>query len=340
MSTPCNHIGLSKADYGGKPSTLCKGCGHDSITNAIIQAYYDLGLPPHKVMKFSGIGCSSKTPTYFMERGHGFNGVHGRMPSLATGAGLANRTLACIGVSGDGDTASIGMGQFCHLIRRNLDMVYIIENNGTYGLTKGQFSATADQGSKAKKGPANPYRTIDCASLAIELGATFVGRSFSGDRKQLIALLKAAQAHKGTAILDILSPCVTFNNHEGSTKSYTYVKDHDMPLQELGFVPSFEEITVETEEGQVTQVKMHDGSVLTLKSTDKDYDPFDKKKELFAIEEAQEQDQLITGLLYHNPNEQDCFEINEMISEPLYCLGEKDLDPGEEALKKMNASMK
>jgi len=342
MSAPanCNRLGLSKNDYAGKPSTLCKGCGHDSITVAIQQAYYDLGIPPHEITKFSGIGCSSKTPTYFVERGHGFNSVHGRMPSVATGASLANGNLHIIGISGDGDTASIGMGQFCHVVRRNVDMVYVIENNGTYGLTKGQFSATADFGSKGKKGWSNPYPTIDCCALAIELGATFVARSFSGDRKQVIALLKAAQAHKGIAVLDIISPCVTFNNHEGSTKSYTFVKEHDVPLHELGFVPSFEEIQVEMKEGELKDIELHDGSHLTLKKLATDYDPSNAIGALSVIHEAKEKQQIVTGLLYFNKDQKDHNSVLNMTSRALNTLTEVELDPGPEVLKKINSSLK
>lgn len=336
----CNRSGLTKNDYGGNPSTLCKGCGHDSITNAIIQAYYELDVPPHMLAKFSGIGCSSKTPTYFVSRGHGFNSVHGRMPSVAQGASLANKKLAIIGVSGDGDTASIGMGQFCHVVRRNVDMVYIIENNGTYGLTKGQFSATADLGSKAKKGWTNPYPTMDCCALAIELGATFVARSFSGDRKQVIALLKAAQAHRGIAVLDIISPCVTFNNHEGSTKSYTYVKDHDKPLHELGFVPHFDEIQVDMKEGETRDIKLHDGSHLTVKKLTKEYDPTDAIKAMQMIHETRAAGELATGLLYFKDDHPDHNTLLKLTDTPLKDLNEADLDPGPEVLKKINASLR
>lgn len=340
MEGVTNRIGLTKSDYIGKPSTLCKGCGHDSITNAIIQAYYELAVSPRTVMKFSGIGCSSKTPTYFIEQSHGFNGVHGRMPALATGAKLANHRLQTIGVSGDGDTASIGMGQFCHVVRRNVDMIYLIANNGTYGLTKGQFSATADPGSKAKKGAANPFPTIDCCAIAIELGATFVARSFSGDRKQMIALLKAAHSHKGFALLDIISPCVTFNNHVGSTKSYTFCKEHDVPLHELGYVPSFETIEVEVKEGEVKDLELHDGSHLTLKKLGRDYDPTDKIKALVAHEQARRQQQLLTGLLYYSEGAKDLSTLLNVTDTPLAELTEKDLVPGSEALKKINQGLK
>lgn len=341
MNTPatCNRIGLEKSDYSGKPSTLCKGCGHDSITACIIEAYYQLGVPPHTLMKFSGIGCSSKTPTYFVERAHGFNSVHGRMAAIATGANLANHKLTMIGVSGDGDTASIGMGHFCHAIRRNVDMVYIIENNGTYGLTKGQFSATADLGSKAKKGWSNPYPTIDCCAIAIELGASFVARSFSGDRKQVIALIKAAYAHKGIAVLDIISPCVTFNNHEGSTKSYTFVKEHDVVLQELGFVPPQENIEVEMKEGETQEVTLHDGSRLTVKKLGRDYDFTDPVKAIDAIHQARSKQELITGLLYHNPGFVDHSELMNLGDTALRDFKEADLDPGPEVLAKINKSL-
>jgi 2-oxoglutarate/2-oxoacid ferredoxin oxidoreductase subunit beta len=340
MEANQNRIGLTKADYAGKPSTLCKGCGHDSITAAIIQAYYDMGVEPYNVAKMSGIGCSSKTPAYFLERSHGFNSVHGRMPSLATGAKLANHNLSAIGISGDGDTASIGLGQFCHTVRRNLDMIYVIENNGTYGLTKGQFSATADFGSKAKKGAANQYPIIDCCALAIELGGTFVARSFSGDRKQVISLFKAAQAHKGIAVLDIISPCVTFNNHEGSTKSYTFVKDHDVPLHELGFVPFFEEIQVEMAEGESRDIELHDGSHLSLKKLHREYDPTNKIEALKALEESKKTQTLLTGLVYYQPEAKDLNTLLNITNTPLCQLTEKDLIPPMEALKKINASLK
>lgn len=335
-----NRLGLTKADYTGRPSTLCKGCGHDSITNAIISAYFEAGVQPWEVAKLSGIGCSSKTPTYFLEKSHGFNGVHGRMPSLATGAKVGNLKLSTIGVSGDGDTASIGLGQFCHLVRRNVDMVYIVENNGTYGLTKGQFSATADQGSKAKKGAANPYPVMDVCALAIELGATFVARSFSGDRKQVMTLLKAAHAHQGIAILDIISPCVTFNNHPGSTKSYNFVKDHDVPLHDLGFIPYFQEIEVELKDGEVKDVELHDGSHLTLKKLAKEYDFTNKIQALTTIEEARKSQTLVTGLLYYQAGQKDLNTLLNLCDTPLCQLTEKDLIPGPEVLKKFNASMR
>src|SRR5580700_3964470 len=260
-----NRIGLQVLDYRGAKTTLCAGCGHNAISERIIDAMYDLGVQPERVMKLSGIGCSSKSPAYFMNRSHSFNSVHGRMPSVATGALLANHTMKALGVSGDGDTASIGMGQFAHLMRRNVPMIYIIEDNGVYGLTKGQFSATADIGSTLKTGVINDLPAIDTCTLAIQLGATYVGRSFSGDKKQLLAMLKGALAHKGTVMLDVISPCVTFNDHEGSTKSYKFMQENDEPINELGFVASFEDIEVDYDSGQVYEVEMHDGSSLRLK---------------------------------------------------------------------------
>src|SRR5689334_21053986 len=275
-STPTpktNRIGLSVLDYKGGKTTLCAGCGHNAISERILEAMYEMGVQPERVAKLSGIGCSSKSPAYFMNRSHSFNAVHGRMPSVATGAVLANRNLLALGVSGDGDTASIGMGQFIHLMRRNLPIIYIIEDNGVYGLTKGQFSATADMGSTLKTGVINDLPAIDTCALAIELGATFVARSFSGDKKQLSAILKAAIAHRGTSMIDVVSPCVTFNDHEGSTKSYKYMKDHEEPLQEVSFVPAFEDITVEYDPGTTIDVTMHDGSHLRLSKLEEDYDP-------------------------------------------------------------------
>src|SRR5689334_10723489 len=271
-----NIIGLEPASYRGAKTTLCAGCGHNAITERIIDSFFDLGVQPDQVIKLSGIGCSSKSPAYFLNQSHGFNSVHGRMPSLATGAVVANRKMIAIGISGDGDTGAIGIGQFVHLMRRNLPIVYIIEDNGCYGLTKGQFSPTADVGSTLKTGVVNDLPPIDTCALAIELGATFVARSFSGDKKQLLAILKAAIAHKGTAMIDVISPCVTFNDHEGSTKSYAYVKDHDEPLGEVSFVPYFEDINVDYEPGSTTAVKLHDGSQLFLRKIAPDYNPSDK----------------------------------------------------------------
>src|SRR5713226_9543242 len=303
-STPkpkVNRIGLQVADYRGGKTTLCAGCGHNAISERIIDAMYEMGVKPESVAKFSGIGCSSKSPAYFMNRSHSFNSVHGRMPSVATGAMLANRNLIALGVSGDGDTASIGIGQFVHLMRRNLPLIYIIEDNGVYGLTKGQFSATADLGSKLKSGIVNDLPPIDTCTLAIQLGATFVGRSFSGDKRQLGAMLKAAIAHKGTVMLDVVSPCVTFNDHEGSTKSYKYVKEHEEMLQEVSFVPHFEDIDVEYDPGTTTDVTMHDGSSMRLRKLEQDYDPTNKISAMSRLTEAHEKGEVLTGIFYVNP---------------------------------------
>src|SRR5437588_999202 len=292
-----NRIGLTVIDYKGGKTTLCAGCGHNAISERIIEAMYDMGVKPERVAKLSGIGCSSKSPAYFMNRSHSFNSVHGRMPSVATGAMLANRNLIALGMSGDGDTASIVIGQFVHLMRRNLPMISIIEDNGVYGLTKGQFSATADLGSKLKTGVINDLPPIDTCAMAITLGATFVGRSFSGDKKQLHSMMKAAIAHRGTVMLDIVSPCVTFNDHEGSTKSYKYMKDHDEPLQEVSFVPVFEDITVEYDPGSTVEVTMHDGSRLRLRKLEEDYDPTDRIKAITRLNEAHEKVEVLTGVL-------------------------------------------
>src|SRR5208282_3942567 len=296
-----NHIGLSVLDYKGGKTTLCAGCGHNAISERIIEAMYDMGVKPERVVKLSGIGCSSKSPAYFMNRSHSFNSVHGRMPSVATGALLANRTLIALGVSGDGDTASIGIGQFVHLVRRNLPLVYVIEDNGVYGLTKGQFSATADVGSVLKTGVVNELPPIDTCLLAIELGATFVGRSFSGDKQQLTTMLKAAFAHRGTVVLDVISPCVAFNDHEGSTKSYAYTKDHDEPLHELSFVPVFDDIGVEYDAGTTVDVRLHDGSRLQLHKLEESYDPRQKLQAVQRILEAQMRGEVLTGVLYLDP---------------------------------------
>ena len=293
-----NRVGLTRADYDGAKTTLCPGCGHNAITGGIIQAAYEAGLEPHRVAKLSGIGCSSKTPAYFLGHSHGFNAVHGRMPSIATGVHMANRELLLIGVSGDGDTASIGLGQFCHLVRRNVPVVYIIENNGVYGLTKGQFSATADIGTTSKGGSTNEILPIDLCAIAIELGCGFVARSFSGDQKQLRPLLKAAFAHRGTAVLDVISPCVTFADHLGSTKSYAAVKEHDAPLHDIDFVPYFEDITVDYAPGTTRDVEMPDGSHIFLKKLAEDYDPTSREAALASIHEARRDMKLVTGLLY------------------------------------------
>ena len=323
-----------KDSYKGGRSTLCTGCGHDSITSQIINAYFKSNVNPYKVAKVSGIGCSSKTPAYFLKKSHGFNSLHGRMAPVATGAKLANHELQIIGVSGDGDTASIGLGGFIHAIRRNLPIVYIIENNGVYGLTKGQFSATADQKSTLKTGEQNPFPDIDLCTLALNLGATFVGRSFSGDSKQLVPMIQAAIAHKGTAIIDIISPCVTFNNHAGSTKSYDATKENLVTLQELGFIPPFEEKTVDYPEGQSQEVEMHDGSVLTLRKLSSDeLNLEDRISAITLIEEFKKQGQVLTGLFHINENSDDLSTSLQLTDKPLVELSDEDLIPSEESLQ-------
>jgi 2-oxoglutarate ferredoxin oxidoreductase subunit beta len=329
-----NRIGLSVLDYKGGKTTLCAGCGHNAISERIIEAMYDMGVKPERVAKLSGIGCSSKSPAYFMNRSHSFNSVHGRMPSVATGAMLANRNLIALGVSGDGDTASIGIGQFVHLMRRNLPVIYIIEDNGVYGLTKGQFSATADLGSKLKSGVLNDLPPIDTCTLAIQLGATFVGRSFSGDKRQLSTMLKAAIAHEGTVMLDVVSPCVTFNDHEGSTKSYKYVKDHEETLQEMSFVPHFEEIDVEYDPGTTVNVTMHDGSHLQLRKLEEDYDPTDRIQAISRLTEAHDKGEVLTGLFYVNTKSPSFLDMLNMVDQPLATLPESLTRPGREALDK------
>jgi len=334
-----NRIGLSVADYKGGDSTLCAGCGHDAITSQIIKAFYEYGVDPRRVAKLSGIGCSSKTPAYFLSQSHGFNGVHGRMPALATGVMLANQTLVSIGVSGDGDTASIGMGQFVHLLRRNVPMIYIVENNGVYGLTKGQFSATADYGSRAKGGALNDLPAIDICTMAIELGCNFVARSFAGDPKQLVALLKAALAHKGTAMFDVISPCVTFNNHEGSTKSYKFAKDHEELLHEISFVPFFEQITVDYKEGEVKEVEMHDGSKIRLRKADVDFDPTNKVEALNMLRRCYDSGEFFTGLIYVNEEKPDFLTQLNMVEEPLATLPQERVQPTAEDLKEIMAEL-
>jgi 2-oxoglutarate/2-oxoacid ferredoxin oxidoreductase subunit beta len=331
-----NHVGLPRETYKGAPTTLCAGCGHNAITNHIIKAFYEYGVEPHQLAKMSGIGCSSKAPAYFVSQSHGFNSVHGRMPSVATGAKMADGELVVFGVSGDGDTASIGLGQFCHLIRRNLDMVYIVENNGVYGLTKGQFSATAEIGSRAKDGKTNEFEMIDICGLAIELGCSFVARSFSGDGKQVVPLIEAALAHKGTAVLDIVSPCVTFNDHEGSTKSYKYVKEHDIALQELDFIPYFENIEADYEEGTTTEVELHDGSTIVLRKLGEgDHDPRNRGPALKLIHEARAKGELLTGLLYVNPEMRDLNARESLPERPLRDFGEEELRPSRDAFEAM-----
>jgi 2-oxoglutarate ferredoxin oxidoreductase subunit beta len=327
-----NRIGLQVLDYRGSKSTLCAGCGHNAISERIIEACYEMGVEPHRVAKLSGIGCSSKSPAYFLRSAYGLNAVHGRMPSIATGAMLANRHLIALGVSGDGDTASIGIGQFVHLMRRNMPLIYIIEDNGVYGLTKGQFSATADIGSKLKTGVVNDLPPIDTCALAILLGATYVARSFSGDKKQLSALLKGALAHRGTCMLDVISPCVTFNDHEGSTKSYSYVKDHDEPLADVNFVPYFEDIAVDYDPGTTTNITMHDGSHILLRKLEESYNPTNRTEALRLLTESRERGEIITGLFYVNPTQENFLDLLNVTDEPLATLPESKVRPPKEVL--------
>jgi 2-oxoglutarate ferredoxin oxidoreductase subunit beta len=327
-----NRLGLQVLDYRGGKTTLCAGCGHNAISERIVDAFYEMGVPPERVMKLSGIGCSSKTPAYFMSRAHSFNSVHGRMPSVATGALMANHTMLGLGVSGDGDTASIGFGQFAHVMRRNLPLIYIIEDNGVYGLTKGQFSATADIGSTLKTGVINDLPPIDTCVMAVELGATFVGRSFSGDKKQLLAMLKAAIAHRGTVMLDVISPCVTFNDHEGSTKSYKYVQDHDEAVNEVGFVPSFEEIAVDYDPGTTYNVQMHDGSQLRLRKLHEDYDPTNSIGAVTALMQAHEQGEVLTGVFYVNTSKPSFTDMLNLVDAPLATLPESRVRPSRQVL--------
>jgi 2-oxoglutarate ferredoxin oxidoreductase subunit beta len=335
-----NRIGLEVASYRGSKTTLCAGCGHNAISERIIDAFYEMGVDPKRVMKFSGIGCSSKSPAYFLNPSHGFNSVHGRMPSVATGAMLANRSMLGIGVSGDGDTGAIGIGQFVHLMRRNLPLIYIIEDNGCYGLTKGQFSPTADLGSKAKNGVVNDLPPIDTCALAIELGASFVARSFSGDKKQLLSVLKAAIAHRGTSMIDVLSPCVTFNDHDGSTKSYSYVKDHDEPLGEISFVPYFEDINVEYDPGSTMAVKMHDGSQLYLRKLAEDYNPSDKLTAMRLLHETAVRGEFATGVIYIQPDKEDFVDSLNLVDEPLAFLPTERTRPGKAVLDELMDSLR
>ncbi|MCO6485950.1 MAG: 2-oxoacid:ferredoxin oxidoreductase subunit beta [Saprospiraceae bacterium] len=337
---PVNRLGYTFKDYEGGLSTLCAGCGHDSISGAIVQACFELAIEPHRVAKLSGIGCSSKTPTYFLSQSHGFNTVHGRMPSVATGANLANRDLLYLGVSGDGDSASIGMGQFVHAIRRNLNIVYILMNNGCYGLTKGQDSATADVGSKSKSGSVNKFATIDLASLAIELGATFVARSFSGDKSQLVPLIRAAMSHGGFAFLDVVSPCVTFNNNLGSTKSYQYVREHNHAAGTMDFVPPAEEITVRYPENTARELAMHDGSKIVLHKLPTEWDPMDRLSTMKRLHQASMTGEIVTGLLYIEPDSEDLHATLQTVDTPLNALREHDLCPGSRALDEINAAFR
>lgn len=332
-----NALGLTRRDYEGKMSTLCAGCGHDSITAAIIEAFWELDIAPHRIAKLSGIGCSGKTPTYFLSEAHGFNAVHGRMPSIATGASAANRELVYIGISGDGDSLSIGIGQLCHAIRRNVDMLYVIENNGVYGLTKGQFSASADIGSKSKRGEPNVQPPIDPVLLGLSLGATFVARSFSGDKAQLVPILEAGLRHPGFALVDVISPCVTFNDHQGSTKSYLYTREHYFRAVEADFVPPAQEITATYEEGDVTDVSMHDGSVIRLRKVDDDYDPTDRDLVYAFVREHQRREEVVTGLLYVDPEVQDLHAVLDTVERPLYDLPFEELCPGAESLEALQA---
>jgi 2-oxoglutarate/2-oxoacid ferredoxin oxidoreductase subunit beta len=344
MSAPAkamnvNRAGLERKMYEGGKSTLCQGCGHDSITRHITDAFYQLGVNPYKVAKMSGIGCSSKTTAYFLNPGYGFNSVHGRMPSVSAGASLANRELHVIGVSGDGDTASIGVGQFVHLVRRNTKMVYLIENNGVYGLTKGQFSATADVNATLKTGEKNAFKPIDCCGLAVELGCDFVARAYSGDAKQVVALIKAGISHGGTALIDVISPCVTFNNHEGSTKSYKYVKDHEWVVDQIDYVPAYENPAVEYDEGQTVKVELPDGSHIYLRKLEKDYDPHDRMRALDVLHRAETEGQVVTGLFYINPKTHGHNETLNLAAKPLALMTEADARPPKAALDEVMASL-
>ncbi len=337
---PQNSLCYTRRDYEGKISTLCAGCGHDSISAAIVQACWELAVEPHRIAKLSGIGCSSKTPDYFLGQSHGFNTVHGRMPSVLTGANLANRDLLYLGVSGDGDSASIGIGQFVHAIRRGVNMVYIVENNGVYGLTKGQFSATADQGSTSKRGVVNADSPIDLVGLALQLGATYVARSFSGDKQQLVPLIKGAIAHRGAAFLDVISPCVAFNNHAGSTKSYEYVRAHNDAVNRLDVIPAREEIAVDYAAGELVEVEQHDGSVLRLRKLDAGYDPRDRIAATNYVQQHHAKGEVVTGLLYVEAESEDLHAHLNTDARPFNALGARDLSPGSAVLDKINASLR
>jgi 2-oxoglutarate ferredoxin oxidoreductase subunit beta len=328
-----NKLGLTIRDYEGTLSTLCAGCGHDSVTAAIVQSFYELEIAPHQVAKLSGIGCSSKTPTYFLNGAHGFNAAHGRMPSIVSGANAANKHLSYIGISGDGDSLSIGFGQLAHAIRRNLNMLYIIENNGVYGLTKGQFSASADVGTKSKKGEVNPYSPIDPALFALTLGATFIGRSFSGDKKQLVPIIKAGLAHKGFALIDVISPCVTFNDHEGSTRSYKYTREHLEEITASDFVPLRKEITADYE--GTTNIAMHDGSIVRFKKVAEGYNPSNKDAVQTYLSKAQREGTVPTGILYLDPNCQEMHEMNNTTDAALSEIPFEEVCPGSAALDKI-----
>ena len=336
---PENRLGLKIPDYQGGKSTLCAGCGHDAISSQVVRAFYEMNVKPEKVAKFSGIGCSSKTPAYFLSRAHGLNAVHGRMPAVATGAMLANHTLVGIGVSGDGDTASIGLGQFMHLVRRNIPMLYIVENNGVYGLTKGQFSATADEGSKLKSGVINDLPPMDLCALAVELGCGFVARSFAGDPRQLINILKAAVAYDGLSFIDVISPCVTFNNHEGSTKGYQYVKEQNELLHQIGFVPYYDPIEIDYQPGEVREVELHDGSSVVLKKLEEDYDPGDVFAALERLHRANRDGQVLTGLVHLRPQKKNFLDMLNVVDEPLATLPIERTRPPKEALEKIMSEL-
>jgi len=333
-----NALGLDKNEYKGRESTLCKGCGHDSISARIINAAWELGLDQQQVIKLSGIGCSSKTPAYFLNSSHGFNAVHGRMPSVATGAMVANRTLVAVGVSGDGDTASIGTGQFKHAVRRNLPLVYIVENNGVYGLTKGQFSATSDKGQKLKYAGVNQLPSLDICIEALAANATFVARSFAGDAKQVETLLKVALCHRGMAVLDIISPCVTFNNQDDANKSYAWGKTHEVQLQELNFVPRFEQIEIDEYDDE-REVQLHDGSWLVLKKLDEDYDPTDKMAAYNILEESRRENKMLTGIFYIDTEQPNMLELLNIVDKPLAYLSEAETRPSRDALAKVMAEL-
>ena len=337
-SLQANKLGLTVRDYEGSMSTLCAGCGHDSITAAIVRALHELDAPPHMIAKLSGIGCSSKTPTYFVSGAHGFNSAHGRMPAIATGAAAANRELIYIGVSGDGDSLSIGLGQMCHAIRRNVNMLYVIENNGCYGLTKGQFSASADYGSKSKKGEVNTERPIDPVMLALSIGATFVARSFSGDKAQLVPILKAGLRHRGFALVDVISPCVTFNDHEGSTKSYVYTRKHQLPVVTADFVPPAAEITVDYPAGTTKDVTMHDGTVVRLHKVAADYDPTDRQAVSAYLQDRQKRGEIPMGLLFLDESGTEMHEGAKTIDTPLARLPYEELCPGSSALEALQSA--
>jgi len=331
-----NRLGLDILPYRGSKTTLCAGCGHNAVTERLVEACWELGVEPWRVAKISGIGCSSKTPAYFLGQSHGFNSVHGRAPAVATGALLGNHQLRCVLISGDGDTASIGLGQYMHTLRRNPPMLYLIENNGVYGLTKGQFSATSDLGAKSKSGAVNAFTPIDCCLAAIEYGATFVARSFSGDKKQLAALLRAALSHDGLAVVDVISPCVAFNDHAGSTKSYSYMKDHEEPLHEIDFIPFFNDIEVDLEDGGVREVTLHDGSRVVLHKLERDYDPSSRLNAVTRLHQASDSDEVLTGLLYRDQSRPSFTKTLNLVDRPLASLPESVTRPSAEALERIN----